>query len=153
LYYPTKPVNENRHTIVAIEKMDKILVPFRNPKDSIASWHNYPSEGSLESDVRFYIRFYSFVSNNLSKIVLMDFNNFTNDIDYIKDKVLKNFAIQTNCYVTDAQVKEKMLTNAKEINLPTQNQTQLLETKTLLLKVLGFQECILIYDKLQQAAI
>ena len=129
LYYSEQEVNSNRHTVVAIDKSNRIIVPFRNPTDSIASWHNYPSGGNLESDVQFYIRFYSAVIDNLHKVVLMDFDYFTKDVDYTKDKVLKNFGIETNCFVTDSQVKEAMLANGKNINLPTHNQQQLSKTK------------------------
>lgn len=153
LYYPEQKVNSAKFTVAAIEKTNQIIVTFRNPSNAIASWHNYPSEGNLESDVQYYIRFYSFVLNNLNKVVLMDFDYFTKNINYIKNKVLKNFGIKTNCILTDFQVKETMLANGLDKYLPTQNQTQLLETKTLLPKLPNFEKCFLIYDKLQQAAI
>ena len=153
IYYPEEEVYINFHSTKAIQRAQKIIVPFRNPTDSISSWHIWPSNEKLELDVKFYIRFYSFVLDNLNKVVLMDFDYFTKDINYINNKVLKHFDIQTKCYVTDAEVKETMLTNGKEKNLPTQNQTQLLETKSLLPKVSGFEECLLIYYKLEQLAI
>ena len=126
LYYPTKPVNENRHTIVAIEKADKIIVSFRNPKDSIASWHKYPSNGLLEADIKYYVRFYSYVLDNLNKVVLMDFDNFTQDIEYIKSQVSDNYNLTTDALVTNDEVKTAMLANGKEINLPRNNKEELL---------------------------
>jgi hypothetical protein len=149
LYYPADPVNENRHTVVAIDKSEKIMVPFRNPIDSIASWHKYPSNGLLEADVQYYVRFYSAVLNNLDKVVLMDFDLFTQDLEYIKSRVLDNFGISTNEAVTDAQVKEAMLLNNKEINLPRNNKEELDAVKAILSNLPEFQECVSIYATLK----
>jgi hypothetical protein len=150
LYYPDQEVNWNRHTVVAIEKTNRIMVTFRNPVDAIASWQKYPSFGKLEEDIKFYIRFYSAVLENLNKTVLMDFDFFTKDIDYIKDKVFKNFGIDTGRYVTDTQVKEAMLANGKDINLPRSNQEELEAVKQQLVNTPGFDQCVDLYNKLKE---
>jgi hypothetical protein len=149
LYYPQRVVNNNRHSVIAIEEAPKIMVPFRNPRDSIASWHKYPSNGALEADIKYYVRFYSYVLDNLNKVVLMDFDNFTQDIEYIKSKVLDKFNIETNEAVTDAQVKKAMLFNNKEINLPRNNKDELDAIKSVLSNLPEFQECISIYATLK----
>ena len=149
LYYPEQEVNWNRHTVVAIEKASRIMVTFRNPVDSISSWQKYPSNGYLEEDVKFYIRFYSAVLDNLNKVVLMDFDHFTKDLDYIKDKVFKNFGIETNRYVTDAQVKEAMLASGKDINLPRNNKEELALVKEQLQNTAGFDRCLELYTQLK----
>ena len=149
LYYPNEEPNWNRHTVVAIENSNKIIVPFRNPLDCIASWHNYPSEGILESDIKFYIRFHTAILSNLSKVVLMDFDFFTKDINYINDKVFKNFGITTSAYVTDDEIKQAMLANDKEINLPRNNQEELDLVKQALPSVAGFDQCVKLYNQLK----
>lgn len=149
LYYPDQEVNWNRHTVAAIEKANRIMVTFRNPADSIASWQKYPSNGHLEEDIRFYIRFYSAVLGSLNKIVLMDFDYFTKDIDYIKDKVFKNFGIETNRYATDSQVREAMLANGKDINLPRNNKEELALVKEQLQNTAGFDKCLELYAQLK----
>lgn len=151
LYYPEQQVNWNRHTVVAIENANQIMVTFRNPVDSIASWNIYPWQSmTIEEDVKFYIRFYSAVLDNLNKVVLMDFDHFTKDLDYIKDKVFKNFGIETNRYVTDAQVKEAMLANDKHINLPRNNKEELSATKEQLVNEPFFEQCTKLYSKLKE---
>lgn len=150
LYYPEQEVNWNRHTVVAIEKTNKIIVTFRNPADAIASWHKYPSGGQLEADIKYYIRFYSAVLNNLNKVVLMDFDYFTKDIDYIKDKVFKNFGIETNRYITDTEIKEAMLANGKDINLPRDNQEELSLVRNNLISMDSYQECFSLYTELKK---
>jgi hypothetical protein len=149
LYYPLEQVNENRHSVIAIEKSTKIMVPFRNPLDAIASWHRYPSDGILEEDIAYYIRFYSYVLDNLDKIVFMDFDLFTKDLEYIKSKVMDNFGILTQEVVTDAQVKEAMLLNNKEINLPQNNKDELDAVKFVLETLPEFQECVFMYATLK----
>lgn len=149
LYYPKQEVNQNRHTVISLETVTSIMVAFRNPLDSIASWHLYPSTGQLNSDISFYIRFYSAVLNNINKVILMDFDFFTKDIDYIKDKVFKNFGIKTDNYVIDAQVKEAMLINNKEINLPVNNQQELNIIKEQLTEEPLFIECVKLFNKLK----
>jgi len=150
LYYPTEEVNRNRHTTIAIEKSDKIMVPFRNPKDSIASWHKYPSNGLLEADIKFYVRFYSFVLSNLDKVVLMDFDNFTQDIEYIKSQVSDSYNLTTDALVTNDEVKMAMLVNGKEINLPRNNKAELDLIKASLESMPEFTECVDIYARLKQ---
>lgn len=150
LYYPTEPVNLNRHSVVAIEKAEKIMVPFRNPKDSIASWHKYPSTGLLEADIKYYVRFYSFVLGNLDKVVLMDFDNFTQDIEYIKSQVADNYSLTTDALVTNDEVKMAMLVNGKEINLPRNNREELDLIKASLESMPEFTECIDLYARLKQ---
>jgi len=125
------------------------MVTFRNPIDSIASWHKYPSRGELQSDVSFYIRFYSAVIDKIHKIVLMDFDYFTKDINYIKDKVSNGFNLTAIQDVTDSQVKEAMLLNNKEINLPRNNNEELNPVKLLLQDLPDFARCIDLHRELK----
>lgn len=150
LFYPSDPVNLNRHSVVAIEKSEKIMVPFRNPKDSIASWHKYPSHGLLEADIKFYIRFYSYVLNNLNKVVLMDFDKFTQDIEYIKSQVSANYNLTTDSSASNDEVKMAMLVNGKEINLPRNNKEELDLIKSDLESIPEFNQCIDLYARLKQ---
>lgn len=149
LYYPQEEVNYNRHTVVAIDLSNKILVPFRNPVDAIASWHLYPIESTIEQDINFYIRFYSSVLERQNKVILMDFDKFTADIDYIKDQVFKNFSLSTNRYVADENVKEAMLANDKHINLPRNNKEELQAVKELISNTEGFDKCLELYAQLK----
>lgn len=150
LYYPDQEVNWNRHTVVAIKQADNIMVTFRNPVDSIASWHKYPSNGQLEEDIKYYLRFYKAVIENLNKVSLMDFDYFTKDIEYIKDKVLKKFGISTDNVTTDSQVKEAMLANNKELNLPRNNKEELEVIKAELQQMPEFTECLKVYATLKK---
>jgi hypothetical protein len=149
LYYPVDPANLNRHSVVSIEKSTKIMVPFRNPIDAIASWHKYPSDGVLEEDIAYYIRFYSYVLDNLNKVVLMDFDKFIQDLEYIKSQVSINYNLKTDRSITNDEIKMAMLVNGKEINLPRNNKLELDLIKDKLRSMQEFQECVEIYGKLK----
>ena len=149
LYYPNKTPNTQLHTISSITKLTKVLVPFRNPMDAIPSWNIFMNMYSIESDVKFYIRFYSAVLDNLNKVVLMDFDYFTKDLDYIKDKVSKNFGIETDRSITDTQVKEAMLAGNKDINLPRNNQEELNAVKEQLANQPLFEKCVELFNELK----
>ena len=153
LYYPKQEVNYNYHTVQAIINHKKIIVPFRNPLNAIASWHILPSAGKLDADIRYYIRFHKAVFDNLNKIVLMDFDYFTKDIDYIKNKVFENFGIGTDNQVIDSQIRETMLANNKEINLPRNNKEELDIVKAELQRMAGFNECVELYNALKSSSI
>ena len=152
LYYPEQEPNWNRHTVGAIKNANRIMVTFRNPIDAIASWHNYPSGSQLQSDIKFYIRLYSAVLDKLDKIVLMDFDYFTKDLNYIKNKVFTNFEIEAVAETTDAKIKEAMLVNGKEINLPRNNQEELEAAKIALVEIPEVQACLDLYAQLKNCA-
>lgn len=149
LYYPEQKVNITRHTVVSIEKANQIIVPFRNPLDSIASYHIFPGAEKIEFDIKFYIRFYNAILSNLNKIILMDFDHFTKDIEYIKNKILKHFDIITSNQVTDDKIKESMLANGKEANLPRNNKAQLDSVKLQLKEMPEFNECLDLYNTIK----
>jgi len=149
LYYPNTFFVKNQHTVSAIEKAEKIIVPIRNPLDCISSWYVFSQSVSLEMDIKFYSRFHSAVLSNISKVILMDFGQFTKDIDYIKDKVFKNFGIDTNRNITDEQVRQAMLTNGKDINLPRNNKEELDAVKDVLPNEPGFDRCVELYNQMK----
>ena len=149
LYYPEQEVNWNRHTVIAIEKANRIMVTFRNPLDAIASWHKYPSMGTLEADIQFYIRFYSSVLKKLKKVVLMDFDYFTKDIEYVKERILTNFSLESTNDVTDDEIKKIMIENNKKINLPQNNKEELDIVKKKLTTIEEFQRCIELFNELK----
>jgi len=98
----------------------------------------------------FYIRFCTGVLDNLQKVVLVDFNMFTEDIDYTKNKVLSSFGIEPEAYVTISQVKEAMIADEKSINLPRNSKEELDSIKVELQQIPQFAECLTLYEALKQ---
>lgn len=149
LYYPEENPRLNFHSVSSMEKFDHLFIPFRNPVDCIGSWHNYPSNGQLDADIKYYLRFYRAVLENLHKLTLMDFNKFTTSLDYIKDKVKNSLDIDPVADPTDSQIKLAMVDDEKTINLPLNNKAELDAIKASLIEIPEFQECLELYDTLK----
>lgn len=149
LYYPEENPRLNFHSVSSMEKFDHLFIPFRNPQDCIASWHNYPSQGQLEADIKYYLRFYKAVLENLHKLTLMDFNKFTISLDYIKDKVKDSIGLDSVADPTDSDIKLAMVDDEKTINLPTNNKADLDIIKANLIEISDFQKCLELYDSLK----
>lgn len=149
LYYPNQEYRNFSHTVKAIEKNSKVLVPVRNPIDAIASWHLFPIESTINQDINFYIRFHKAVIENLNKITIMDFDNFTKSISYIKDKVSR-YNLSPVQEVTDYEIKSAMIENHMEINLPRNNKEELEAVKQQLVNTPGFDQCVELYNKLKE---
>lgn len=149
LYYPEENARPNFHSVSSMEKYNHLFVPFRNPEDCIASWHRYPSNGELEEDIKYYLRFYKAALENLDKITLMDFNKFTTSLEYIKDKAKGSLNLDPVANPTDSDIKATMLDSGKTINLPVNNKAELDVIKAQIVEIPSFQECIELYDSLK----
>lgn len=150
LYYDNEPVNLNWHTVAKLDARDTMIVPIRNPLECISSWHLYPSSYPLDADIRYYLRFHTAVLEKIDKVVLMDFDLFTKDLQYIKTKVSDNYGLNTNSTATIEQIKESMLTNGKDINLPRNNKEELDAVKAELQQMPEFTQCVELYERLKQ---
>ena len=152
LYYPDNIPNKVFHSASTIEKFDHLFIPFRNPLDSIASWNNYPSNCEIELDIKYYIRFYSHVMNNLNKVTLMNFDYFTKDLEYIKGKVKESINIESTYSVSDEQIKDYMIEDKKNKNLPLPVINDVSMIKETLTNTESFKECLVIYNNLLKAS-
>jgi len=150
--YFAEDANTNFHTIKSIDKYEKLIVPFRNPIDSIPSWNHYPSNDKLPMDIKYYLRFYSEVINRLDRVVLFDFSKFTVDLDYIKTRVYENFFIEPLFETTIKDIQALMIESGKEINLPRNNKEELDKIKAELIQIPEFQDCIDLYNRLLELA-
>lgn len=151
LYFPTEKKNQSFHTLLTLSQVDKCFVPFRNPLDSIASWKVHREGDDLIFDIKFYSRFYKGILQNLDKVILMDFDYFTKNLDYIKNKVKDNFGFDPVANPTIDDIKNLMLQESREKNLPQNNKDILDAEKSLLKEMPEFQECMDLYLDLKNA--
>jgi hypothetical protein len=99
------------HSTVSIKtNLDKnkdVCVAIREPLQAISSWHHFRTQRAelnlcqdtvynkkgltLDADFNFYIRYYSFVQEYLDKIALMNFAKFSNNSNYIMNKIFNKF--------------------------------------------------------------
>jgi hypothetical protein len=142
LYYPEE-TNINFHTVNVVDKYKKIIIPFRDPLDSISSWNIFPfkEEHNIEIDIKYYLRFFTNVMEKRDKVVFFDFSKFTVDLEYTKNKIYKNFNIQPVYSSTIKDIKASMLENKKDLYLPRDNSKELDKVKEILIKMPEFQAC------------
>jgi hypothetical protein len=113
---------------------DIFLIPIRNPLDCITSWHwsrhNDSKEGDLgkfsfESDFNFYINFYSSIVEVKDKVVVLDFNKFTTDNNYIYSLVQQRTGIEATSRLSSDEVRQIMVLAGDSRNLPRDNKSEL----------------------------
>lgn len=133
------------HTVYAIENSETVYVPFRNPIDCISSWHLFQNKESLEKDIKYYLRFHNAALNSTNNVILMDFDKFTINLEYVAKKI--NSSVPEGLSID--QIKQSMLDNGRDWNLPRDNQSELDEIKNNLLQMPEFQECLDLYQVLK----
>ena len=154
LYYPDKEVSPQTHVTNTFKENTHVITPIRNPLDCISSWNlyqenfNYPRD--LNKDITYYLRFYSYVLNNLTNILLLDFNVFKTDLDYITNKVFNFVNINPVKKVSLEVVKDTMIKDNKVDNLPRNNQLFLTEIKNTLQEIPQITECLNLYLELKE---
>lgn len=149
MYYPSEEFNKNFHTVKAIKQNNKILVPIRTPFSSIASWSKFLESEELKESCKYYTRFYTEAKVMSDKVVFVDFDKMIADLDYIKLLVKQHFNIDPVAETTIDAIKELMVDNAHDWNLPQNNQAELDAIKALLLNVPEFSDCELIYGQIK----
>ena len=148
LYYEDA-ANTNYHTAKSLVGLNKPIVSVRKPLDCIASWSNYPSGGGLIDDINYYLRFHNKVLDNKDRIVIVEFEKFTVDGNYLITKIKKEFDIDPiNNWDLDT-IKFSMLKNEKDRNLPVSNYDNINRIKKELETMPEFQDCIELYNTLK----
>jgi hypothetical protein len=123
------------------------LVTFRNPLDAIASWNNFWQESTLQQDIAFWKRYYTYVIENPKHITLLDFEKFTIDLDYLVAKIGQ----EPIADVTIEDVKTFMATHSVDItHLPNPDKAETLATiKSELETMEEFEKLLPIYEQLK----
>jgi hypothetical protein len=147
-------VNNNKHTVIAIESREHTFVPFRNPLDAISSWHLYQDEflvdpRLLENDFKFYLRFHNSLKKLSDKVTLLDFDLFKDDLGYLSAKVTNLYPV-TPSDVTLEEVKNSMSESDKKINLPRNTEEQKQEIQEWMKGTDLYQECVSVHQLLKQ---
>ena len=147
LYYEND-VNFNNHTVKSLLRLEKPIVSLRNPLDCIASWSKITNENLIEN-INFYLRFHNAVLENKDKIVILEFDKFTVDGNYLTNKIKQAFDIDPiNNWDLDA-IKNSMLEHARYEHLPVDNYEDINRLKQELQGVPEFQQCLDLYDTLR----
>jgi hypothetical protein len=129
------------------------FVIFRNPLDSVSSWHafqikNIGLQTTLALDVAYWKRYYTYVLEHPEYIKLLDFNKITDNLDYLVEKV--NKAPKSNILVESiyAEMSSKSL---ESTHLPSDTRNIFIsDIKTKIVDMPEFQELTKLYEELQK---
>jgi len=147
LYYEDA-TNTNYHTVKSLISLEKPIIALRNPLDCITSWSSKGLD-SLIDDINHYLRFHNAVLDNKHKAVILEFDKFTVDGDYVIHKIKEAFGIDPiKTWDLDA-IKNSMLEQGREKNLPFGNYDNINKLKEELQAMPEFQQCLDLYDTLR----
>jgi hypothetical protein len=150
LYYPNKNLNKHYFTAKSMDVLDFFFYPYRNPIDSIVSWNLLSANKNLQAHIDYYNRMYTTVLNKFSKAEFMDFNVFTKDISYIKNKVEKRLNIKSSVDTTCNNIKNYMSLIGKQLWIPRNNDFEKQLCKEVLLNDYCLKESEELYQKIKQ---
>ncbi len=152
LYYPEEDVNYCYHTTISLNKFLNVIVPLRNPLDSIASWHLLPylSHGDINDHLRFYLRLSNAFLKNKEKCLFMDFDIFTKDVEYIKNKTNTFFNYNCDKMLSIEDIKDFINKNGFVDSLPRNNKDDLDKVKIDILDNKLYNNCENIYQELKK---
>jgi hypothetical protein len=150
-FFPELDVNLRHHSVKFLTNQEKVIVPLRNPADAMTSWHLFrsPKDVNLDLHIKFYLRFHKAVLQKKSDVVILNFDSFTKDNDYVKIQIFDKFNAKAKQNVTCEQVKEIMLEKGYLKNLPQDNQMETKIVKEKLSNLSGFDQCVELYNNLK----
>lgn len=131
MYFSDEEINKNIHSSPELYNANRqlIIVPFRNPADSISSWFNHGRNNmgdknnsylTIENVVLSYEAMMKTALLNIEKIVLFDFAEFTQSLDYIKNKVETYFDITSDVNLAAQDIVDEMTTAGKTLHIPNE---------------------------------
>jgi hypothetical protein len=104
MYKNKNIISKHDHTVVYLSNRidnENIVTPLRSPLDAIASHYTFKNflgrnqvDQSIDMDIKYYTRYYKFVNENFNKILVLDFDIFTKNLDYVSASVKEKFDIE-----------------------------------------------------------
>lgn len=89
-----------------------LVVPVRNPLDSISSWITFRKhEGvllTIENCINNYIEYLEAIYKNINKVCVLDFDKFKEDISYVTNKVSKHYGNIVDKNITMEKIDNEM---------------------------------------------
>lgn len=162
--YGSNAIDRPNHAVLKLKEVvdnnSNVVVPFRKPEDCIASWalykeviypdYAYNLTYSINDHISFYLRYMTECLLVKDKVVFLDFEKFTENINYVKTLILEKFSISTDSDLTILDIKEKMILDGLSIHLPTDTAPQLQGYKTQVLENERYQELLEIHSQIQE---
>lgn len=134
------------------------IVPIRNPKDAIGSWDYYRdfyveknshiNNFDKKSGFFYYNNFYERVLKLSDKVLILDFDKFTSDVEYVYSSIYKFYSEAPEVKITIDDIKELMILNGQNINIPQNNKESLDIYKNNVLLDNDYYKCLELYNSI-----
>jgi hypothetical protein len=90
--FPKVNVIEFTHNVNTLDIKD-CIVPLRNPYQAVPSWGAFSGEQNLEAIAKWYLRFNSKVFLELDNLLVIDFNQLSDNPELVIEKISNYFCI------------------------------------------------------------
>lgn len=157
-----------RHTVWElkddISKGNIPIVPFRYPLDSIGSWSIYRQENilnathfnwhndNLEGDIKFYLRINTEILKLKDSIVLMPFEKFADNIEFITQRISVKLGLVPNGDPDLERIKANMRSGIARLNLPRETKEIIETVKPQILQHPLYADTLSLYQRLFEAS-
>jgi hypothetical protein len=150
-YYPNQERKQSWHTVRAMKEQDYVLVPFRNPIEAITSFYIYSGKKeSIKNLDSYYRRMYTNALDFSDKVLLVDFDFFTKDTNYLYESIKDRWKIEPLDLASSLEIKIKMDLDGKRTHLPRDNYEEKENVRKYLLDNWDFSESLNLYNKLKE---
>lgn len=132
------------HTEKAINQRSHAFVTFRDPYSCISSWSRI-SGRSIDSCIDYYIRFNLNVLNNIKKITLLDFDDYTKNIKIFYTSVESHTGVKLNEYPSSQEIFNFNIGHGR----PMPSKHKYIEEKNIIKNNLKLNKVLYIHNQLK----
>lgn len=151
--YETEDLLRPRHTVKSLKEFEHIVFPIRNPIDAMASYVVDDFDIiPVEQTIAFYLRFMEGALENKSKLCIVDFDIFVNDINHISNQINIHYNVPVKYNKSEQEIKEIIRSKNWTNNLPRDNKDKLAKAKEVLLNTNKIDECLQLYKEFSIAS-
>ena len=141
-----------RHTAFALNNNENVIVPIRKPVDCISSYNSFlGNTAPVSPHIDYYIRFHENVLKNKKNILIAKFEDFISDLAILRESIKNKFGLISNSSYSILDIKDEMIKDSKEINLPREN----FNPESVRKKILEnekYLECLELYEEIGKLA-
>lgn len=141
-----------KHTAFALSNNQNIIVPIRKPIDCISSYISFLGNTAPSLPyINYYIRFHENVLNNKKNILIAKFEDFISDFTILRESIKNKFGFISNNQYSVLDIKNEMIQDSKEINLPRENFNPE-NVRQEILQNEKYSECVELYEEIGKLA-
>jgi len=108
--------DHNHNSLYFVNRLgSQIVMPIRNPLDSVASFYTFQTYNkintTLDKCLNHYIEYFTQVNKHKDKLCLLDFEEMTKNLEYVKNKIKNKYSLESNKNIDLKQIETDMASN------------------------------------------